>query len=237
MIEQLGRAASAFLIGGLTSALGNGAMQIAGRPTEGGLSGVLMSDEVPMITGLTQGCTPIGPTRVVTATEGPWIQSLDGEPALAVLKKDVGPILAKNPERMAGFILAARFQNNCDRQDYLVRELGGSDPFRQLIMVGDDLRRGDRLCFVKRDPEGARADLKRLTTDLKRRAEGRPIRGALYHSCLARGRHMFGTDSSELVMIQEQLGRIPLAGFFTNGEIFRNQLYGYSGVLTLFLGE
>ena len=31
------------------------------------------------------------------------------------------------------------------------------------------------------------------------------------------------------------LGPVPLAGFFTNGEIFRNRLYSYTGVLTLFL--
>jgi len=28
---------------------------------------------------------------------------------------------------------------------------------------------------------------------------------------------------------------VPLAGFFGNGEISRNLLYGYTGVLTLFL--
>ncbi|MGI9452453.1 MAG: FIST signal transduction protein, partial [Geminicoccaceae bacterium] len=225
MIEQLSTRSSAFLVGGLTSAIGNGAMQIAGGPTEGGLSGVLMSDDIPMITGLTQGCTPIGPTREVTAMDGPWIEALDNEPALEVLKRDVGPILAKNPGRMAGFILAARSNGNGSEGDYLVRDLGESDTIRQLIMVGDDMKRGDRLCFVKRDPEGARADLRRLTADLRKRADGRPILGALYHSCLARGRHMFGTDSTELFMIEEELGQIPLAGLFTNGEIFRNQLY------------
>lgn len=235
MIEQLGEETGAFLVGGLTSASGNGAMQIAGRPTEGGLSGVLITADVPVITGLTQGCTPIGPAREVTSTDGPWIATIDGRPALDVLKEDVGPILARNLDRIVGFILAARPQNNGDENDYLVRDLGGVDPLRHFIMVGDDLRRGDLLCFVKRDPEGARADLRRLAADLRRRAEGRTIQGALYHSCIARGRHMFGTDSAELFMIEEELGKVPLAGFFTNGEIYRDRLYGYSGVLTLFL--
>ncbi|MGI9492533.1 MAG: FIST N-terminal domain-containing protein, partial [Geminicoccaceae bacterium] len=122
MIEQLSRNTSAFLVGGLTSAVGNGAMQIAGGPTEGGLSGVLISDDIPMITGLTQGCTPIGPTREITAMDGPWIEALDSEPALEVLKRDVGPILAKNPERMAGFILAARSGGQGSEGDYLVRD-------------------------------------------------------------------------------------------------------------------
>lgn len=236
MIEQLSHESDAFLIGGLTSAVGNGAMQIAGHPTEGGLSGVLMSDGVSLITGLSQGCTPIGPAREITASDGPWIEAFDHEPALEVLKRDIGPLLAKNLDRMAGFILAARPEALHDQNDYLVREIVEIDAFRQSIMVGDDLRRGDHLRFVKRDPKAAQANLRRLAGDLGRRAEGRPILGALYYSCLARGQHMFGTDSMELLMIEEELGKVPLAGFFTNGEIYRNQLYGYSGILTLFLG-
>jgi len=46
---------------------------------------------------------------------------------------------------------------------------------------------------------------------------------------------MFGPDSAELRTIEAVLGPVPLAGFFTNGEIFRNRLYTYTGVLTLFL--
>ncbi len=235
IIEQLSREADTFLVGGLTSASGNGAMQLAGRPTEGGLSGVLMSSDVPVVTGLTQGCTPIGPMREITGMDGPWIETLDGRPALDALKEDVGPILAKNPDRMAGFIFAARPQGEDVRSGYLVRELGDNDPIRKLILVDDDLSRGDHLCFVKRNPEAARVDLKRMIGDLRVRAAGRSVLGALYHSCLARGQYMFGTESTELLMIEEELGRVPLAGLFTNGEIFENRLYGYAGVLTLFL--
>lgn len=237
MIESFAATAGAFLIGGLTSATGNGVMQIAGRPTEGGLSGVLMSADIPIITGLTQGCTPIGPVRTVTGTDGPWITALDDHLALDSLKEDVGPVMARSLERATGFILAARLESGQSHSDYLVRDLGGIDPLRGFVMVGDDLRRGDLLCFVKRDPEGAKADLRRLTADLKKRAEGRPILGALYHSCIGRGRYLFGGDEAELATIQEELGPMPLSGFHTNGEIFRDRLYGYSAVLTLFLGE
>jgi small ligand-binding sensory domain FIST len=212
-------------------------MQIAGRPTEGGLSGVLMTDDVSIVTGLSQGCTAIGPTREITAVDGAWVVTIDHQPALDVLKQDVGPILSRNLDRLSGFILAARPQNRVGHPDLLVRELGDIDPLRQMLMVGDDLRRGDPLCFVKRDPQGARADLRRMATDLRHRADNRPILGALYHSCVARGRQMFGTASTELFMIEEELGQIPLAGLFTNGEIYRDRLYGYSGVLTLFLDD
>ena len=54
-------------------------------------------------------------------------------------------------------------------------------------------------------------------------------------SCLARGPALFGDDSQELKTIRDALGDFPLVGFFANGEISHNRLYGYTGVLTLFL--
>jgi small ligand-binding sensory domain FIST len=72
-----------------------------------------------------------------------------------------------------------------------------------------------------------------MITSLKKRLSGGP-RGALYHSCLGRGRHLFGDDSAEMRLIRELLGDVPLAGFYANGEISHNRLYGYTGVLTLF---
>ena len=233
-IARLGEASGAFLVGGLTSANGS-AMQIAGRPTEGGISGVLLGGDIEVVTGLSQGCAPVGPTREVTASQGPWILSLDGRPAIDVLKEDIGEVLARNLERIAGFIHVALPIVGADRPDYVVRNLLAVDLRRGIIAVGDQLRSGTPLMFVKRDPATAQADLHRMLEDLRNRTAGRPIRGALYHSCVARGPHMFGPDSAELKTIERVLGPVPLAGFFTNGEIFRDRLYSYSGVLTLFL--
>ena len=233
-IARLSAASGAFLVGGLTSARSS-PLQIAGRPTEGGVSGVLMGAEVSLITGLSQGCTPIGPVHEVTASQGPWVLTIDGRPAVAVLEEEIGEVLARTPQRIAGYIHAALPLAGSDRADYVVRPLLAIDARRGIIAIGDDLRRGDPLRFVKRDGSAAQADLGRMLDDLAVRAGGRPIRGALYHTCIARGRHMFGPDSAELKMIQAALGPVPLAGFFTSGEVYRDRLYGYTGVLTLFL--
>ena len=45
---------------------------------------------------------------------------------------------------------------------------------------------------------------------------------------------MFGPDSEELKQIAGELGEFPLVGFYANGEISHNRLYGYTGVLALF---
>ena len=45
----------------------------------------------------------------------------------------------------------------------------------------------------------------------------------------------FAIVGTTTAMIRERLGDIPLAGFFAGGEISHDRLYGYTGVLTLFL--
>jgi small ligand-binding sensory domain FIST len=57
----------------------------------------------------------------------------------------------------------------------------------------------------------------------------------LYFSCVARGPNLFAGEAHELKAIQETFGEIPIAGFFGNGEISHDRVYGYTGVLTLFV--
>ena len=93
---------------------------------------------------------------------------------------------------------------------------------------------GDRVMFCRRDAQAAHEDLGRMLNGLQRRLE-RPPQAALYFSCVARGPNMFGEKGNELAILQDALGDIPLAGFYANGEISNNRLYGYTGVLALFL--
>ena len=46
---------------------------------------------------------------------------------------------------------------------------------------------------------------------------------------------MFGAQSAELAAIRDQIGEVSLVGFFCNGEISHNRVYGYTGMLLLFL--
>ncbi|MES1163967.1 MAG: FIST C-terminal domain-containing protein, partial [Rhizobacter sp.] len=58
--------------------------------------------------------------------------------------------------------------------------------------------------------------------------------GAVYVSCAGRGGAHFGAPSAELALVRHALGDVPLVGFFAAGEIARANLYGYTGVLTVF---
>ena len=88
--------------------------------------------------------------------------------------------------------------------------------------------------FCRRDAETAREDMTRMLDSIRQGLYA-PPRGAVYYSCLGRGASLFGPNSEELKMIRSALGDFPLVGFFCNGEISHNRLYGYTGVLTLFI--
>jgi len=220
-----------FLVGGLASSRGEYAL-IADVPTQDALSGVMFSDEIAISTRLTQGCTPIGERHVITSCEENLIITLDDRPALEVLKQEAGEMLANNPQRMAGYIFAGLPIRGSDTGDYLVRHLTGIDPNMGIIAIAERVSAGFSLIFCRRDPQTAYADLLRMLHAIKPRKQPR---GALYFSCTGRGENQFGPDSRELKTIMEVLGDVPLAGFFCNGEISNNRLYGYTGVLTLFL--
>ncbi|WP_291511965.1 FIST N-terminal domain-containing protein [Acidithiobacillus sp.] len=228
------RTSSGFLVGGVSSSRAEGA-QIAGDIVHGGLSGVVLSERVAVVTRLTQGCSPIGPVHRVQEAQRNIIATLDRHPALEVLYAEVGEILARDIRRAAGFIFAALPVSGDDRGDYLVRNLVGVDQEHGLVAIGELVEPGQELMFCKRDAETARNDLARMLTDIDALRAGREIRGALYFSCLGRGESLFGPDSAELRQIAASLGPVPLVGFFANGEISRDRIYGYTGVLTLFL--
>jgi small ligand-binding sensory domain FIST len=226
-----------FLVGGLSSAgVASHQIQIAGDRYEDGLSGVLFSAEIPVISGLTQGCTPLGIKHTVTRSQRNILVELDGRPALEVFSEDIGEVLARDLSRVAGYIFAGLPVPGSDTGDYLVRNLVGIDPGQKLVAIGDLVEEGDPVMFCRRDGDTARGDMLRMLRDLGKRA-GAGIRGGVYYTCLGRGRYQFGEHSEELRMIQEALGDFPLVGFFANGEISHNRLYGYTGVLTLFLAH
>lgn len=233
LINDLGDAVrSGFFVGGLASSR-KGYPQIADAAVEATLSGILFSPDVPVATALTQGCAPFGRVHEITACQRNIAIRIDDRPALDVFREEIGVVMARNMAHAAETIGVSLPVRGSDTGDYLVRNLMGVDERNNLIAIGEMLEPGQPLQFCRRDPASARADLRRMLRDLKERAP--QPRGGVYYSCVGRGPNLFGDDSAELGIIAEELGPLPLAGFYCSGEISNNRLYGYTGVLTLFL--
>ncbi len=198
-----------------------------------GVSGLLLAPEIAVATGLTQGCVPIGPVRRIDEARDNVVITIDGRPALAAFTDDIGPELARDPRRLGGVIFAGLPVSGSDTGDYLVRNLMAIDPRSGWIALAAEVAPGDRILFCRRDPDSARADLGRMLHQLKGRLPG-PPRAGIYVSCIARGAALFGEEGVETGLIRETFGDFPLIGFFANGEISRDRLYGHTGVLTVF---
>lgn len=226
LAEQTG-----YLVGGLSSS--QGPMPVIADQIEVGVaSGVLFSSGLDIVTSLTQGCQPIGPARTVSRVHEHMLIELDGDSALACLQQDLGSDKVEDLKAVANSLHAAFPVPGSDTADYMVRNLTGIDLAQGLVGVAGTPDPGDKVMFCLRDMNAARQDLQRMLSGLASRL-GRPPKAGIYVSCLARGPNLF-EHREELSMIRKTLGDFPLAGFYANGEIANNRIYGYTGVLTLF---
>lgn len=168
----------------------------------------------------------------------------------------VGLVSAQSVKQRPATLGAVRSTGNFG-DDVTVRHIIGLDPTRRGVAVADFIEVGAELAFCKRNAHAARADLTRICAEIREELEpqeislevahalqdseleaaphpARRIAGAVYVSCSGRGGPHFGGDSAELHIVRRALGDVPLVGFFAGGEIARSQIYGYTGVLTVF---
>jgi small ligand-binding sensory domain FIST len=128
------------------------------------------------------------------------------------------------------------------RDDYLVRPVVAIDPSRGAVAVGTPIEPGQTMRFCARDETAARKDLTRICAEIRdhlheqSELQHRTVaaKGAIYASCTGRGTHLFGEQHEELRVIAQQLGDVPLVGFYAGGEISGRSLYAFAGVLTVF---
>jgi small ligand-binding sensory domain FIST len=230
-------ASGAYLVGGLVSHRCPNPLLAQTGSDDGlggnGVAGLMLAPGVSVATALTQGCMPIGPVRRIDEARDNVVMLIDGRPALAVFSEDIGPELTQDLRRVGGLIFAGLPVTGSDTGDYLVRNLVAIDAGRGWLVLGAEVAAGDRIVFCRRDPESARRDMGRMVRQLSGRLSGPPKAG-VYVSCVARGAALFGGPGVETGLIRETLGDFPLIGFFANGEISRDRLYGHTGILTLF---
>lgn len=274
--ELAARTSAGYLFGGLASSRSR-SCQVADGVVEGGLSGVAFAREVGIVSRVTQGSQPVGPTRRITACDRNVVTALDGRPALECLLADlqltldppqratprqiatlratlVGLAAPRAPLHVGAGTMPAQPRHRAFGDDVRVRHLIGLDPGRQGVAVADLVEPGLTLAFCQRDAAAARRDLVRICAEIRDELVPEPalaatagggediavadpltrIAGAVYVSCAGRGGPHFGGPSAELQIVRHALGDVPLVGFFAAGEIGHQQLYGYTGVLTVF---
>jgi small ligand-binding sensory domain FIST len=197
---------------------------------------------VRMHTVVSQGCAPIGPEMVITDSDGPMVRELAGVPAVRKLE-EVMAALGPEERAMAADGLVAGLvidenQPDYERGDFLIRAIHGGDRASGSLMVGDHVRVGQTMRFHVRDAASASQDLRAALRDARRDLGGAIPGGALVFTCNGRGSHMFAQADHDAVAIVEELGDIPAAGLFCNGELGpvggKNFLHGFTATMALF---
>ena len=178
------------------------------------------------------------------------------EPAIQAVRSTLAGLV--HPEDAAQDSGVIRRTGNFG-SDVRVRHIIGLDPQRGGVALADMVEEGMQLAFCQRNAQAARADLMRICAEIREELEPeelplasatapaaldhepaarpRQIAGAVYVSCSGRGGPHFGAPSAELQIVRHALGDVPLIGYFAGGEIARHHVYGYTGVLTVFLAD
>jgi small ligand-binding sensory domain FIST len=198
------------------------------------VAGLVLTGDVLATVGVTQAVRRVGPVYRVTSARGNWILELDGRPAYEALTRVVPEPLLGDLRRALTVILAGLPLEDSDGE-FVARHLTGADALRGAIAVAVPVPEGAPFFFGVRDPVAAREDLQSvLAREAAARQDGVPA-GALYITCVGRGRGFYGVSGLDTAYIRQHLGPVPVAGFFSGAEFATGgstcRLHQYSGVL------
>ncbi|MFZ5861687.1 MAG: FIST signal transduction protein [Nitrospirota bacterium] len=235
-------------VGGMSSggrAPGENRLLIGDTVATEGVVGVALSGNLPIATVVSQGCRPVGGRFLITRAEGNVIYELGGRPAFGCLQEMYAALSPAEQElARRGLHLGLTIneaQSQFERGDFLVRGLVGADQQEGSLAVGDLVREGQTVQFHIRDRESASEDLNTLLAAQDQPNHAPTPEAALLFSCNGRGRRLFGRAHHDVTMVRSRLGKIPVAGFFAQGEIGpvggTNFLHGFTASLAIFGGD
>lgn len=167
-----------------------------------------------------QSCRPIGEPLVITRSEKNVIQALAGKKPYAVLEDafaslDESARLAAEGNIFAGLAV----QDEVDDYgpgDFVIRNIVGTDLAGGKLVLASAPRVGQTLQFQVRDAASSRADLEKRCRAIVA-GHGKPF-AAMVCAGRGRGRKLYGEPDGDAGILAGELGPVPLAGFFGNGE-------------------
>ena len=188
-----------------------------------GAIGLAITGDAKVDTIVAQGCKPIGKPLRVTQCERNLLKEIDNTPPFQILE-NLYPTLDVNDRGLfehslfLGMVMDP-FNDNPTMGDFLIRNILGADRDKNIISVGEFLREGQIVQFHLRDAKTSSDELSSLLANANLPNIGVDECGALIFSCLGRGKYLFGKPDHDTGMFKQQIGEIPLTGFFCNGEI------------------
>lgn len=232
-------------IGGLVSGAGVGGTNVLflnKNVYQEGVCGTAFSGNIILDTIVAQGCRPIGEVFQVTKCDRNLLIEVNHRPVVGYLR-DLNNTLSPEDQQLLqrslfiGIVMDP-LKTHFSQGDFLIRNIMGLDAKKETLVVGAFLREGQTLQFHLRDSKTSAEDLEDLISNYIERGHPEKLKGALLFSCLGRGEHLYGKPDHDTQVFQENLGSIPVGGFFCNGEIgpvgSTTFLHGYTSSFGLF---
>lgn len=226
-------AQGSYAIGGVSSTRGEEALVAGGMARSGG---VVFSPDCGAQIAVMRGWQAMHDGHNVTGVSANIVETLDNQPAFHAMQKVIEDSDMDLDHTDRASIHVSFALSDADQDDQLLRNITSVDETQNSISVAHLPQMNERMTFVYRTLETAGQDMVAQLESLQQRLQGRVVTGAVYISCVARV-DMMDTDWDEVDAIRSVLGRIPLTGFYAVGEVARNALRGYSGVLMVFTRE
>ena len=231
-------------MGGMASAAqgpGQNRLLVGDRIVKEGAVGVLLKGPVGIRSIVSQGCRPIGRPLVITKAQENIILELSGRPPLFHLQQLWQELKPEDQQLFQHGLHVGRvineYQDKFQRGDFLVRNVLGVDQTSGALAITDLIRVGQTIQFHVRDAATADEDLHALLQMDLAAHEKRPT-GALLFTCNGRGTKLFGEPHHDARTIRQEMGPIPLGGFFAAGELGpvggKNFIHGFTASVVLF---
>lgn len=167
-----------------------------------------------------QSCRPIGEPLVVTRSRSNVVHRIAGRPPYSVLAETFASLdealrLSAEGNIFAGLAVREEVEEFATG-DFVIRRIVGTDLREGKLVLGSAPRVGQTLQFQLRDAAVAQSTLmeqcKGIVSEI-----GRPF-AAFVCAGRGRGRRLYGEPDRDADVLADQLGAIPLAGLFGNGE-------------------
>lgn len=228
-------------IGGLASGAtrpGANALFLGRKAFSSGAVVVSLSGNIELDPIVAQGCRPIGPPFRVTRCYRNLLLELDGARPLERLEELLESLTPDDQELARGALFVGLLTDAVRGGDYLIRNLLNVDTDQGFLAVGAPLRNGQTVRFHVRDRAASAKDLARRLEAYACRGAPTTPRGALLFSCMGRGKRLYRRANHDSELLFKKLGRLPMAGFFGNGEIGpvdgSTYLHGYTSAFGIF---
>ena len=187
-----------------------------------GAVGLLMKQNFDADTIVSGSEEPVGPNMVITKSSRNEIYRLDDRTPMSVLEQiflNADPFSQLRMKR--SLVVGLESNGVLIDPDYVMRNIMDMDQETGAMMIGDLVEDGQALQFHVRDSELAS---RRLSQNLDNyasriRDRGNSVDAMLCFNSVARGYRMFEEDHHDAKIIAERFDDIPMAGFFSNGEI------------------